>query len=269
MKRWLLVALALALLATMAALPASAQTPPGPPTAHVPPPPEQLKPLLPVLGPSAAPACGTAGLAGVALAGYANGLIYSALTPVFEVCGYLPPATDPATCPADAPIDQAARAVAPGAAPLLPLPTPAATTIDTVNAMNQLVEANTGQPLPPEAIAVLFGASGCTVGSPAPAPDDGGGPQSLIPPSVPAPPVFPGEAAIPVANVAANSFLGVPAAASAAPTPASTSGSRPAAARYPRSGDDWTARLLTALGLLVVLTPLVLRSGQTRRPSRA
>ena len=262
MLRRVLLGLAVAALAVA---PARAQTTP----AQVPQPPPQLAPLLKVLAPAASPACRSAGLAGVALAGQGNGIVYTTLLPVFEVCGYLPPPTHPATCPADQPLDQAARAVAPGAAPLAPIPTPLATSIDTVNAINELVQGLTGQPLPPDTITLLLATSGCTLASGTPPPSGGGGPVALPTPGTPAPnpvPSLPGEAAIPRSQVAGESLLaaGAPAPANAGGAVASAPPIR-SAARFPTSDDDWGPRLLTALILLAVLGPLVVRTGRPRR----
>lgn len=262
--RRVLVGLAVAVLAVA---PASAQNVP----AQVPQPPPQLSPLLKVLAPAASPACRSAGLAGVVLAGQANGVGYTALLPVFEVCSFLPPPTRPAICPADAPLDQAARSVAPGAAPLLPVPTPVATSIDTVNAMNELVQGLTGQSLPPDTLTLLLTTSGCTLKTPAP-PPSGGGPVPLPTPGgapLPAPvSSLPGEAAVPVGHVAADSFAAVPGDASGQSDVATAAPPVRSAALFP-TDDDWVPRLLTALILFAVLGPLVLRTGGIRRRRRA
>lgn len=260
MVRRVLVGLAVAVLAVA---PASAQNVP----AQVPQPPAALQPLLKVLAPAASPACRSAGLAGVVLAGQAGGIGYTTLLPVFEVCSFLPPPTRPATCPADAPLDQAARAAAPGAAPLLPVPTPAATSIDTVSAMNELVQGLTGQSLPPDTITLLLTTSGCSLKSATP-PPSGGGPVALPTPSAPLPapaPSLPGEAAVPTGHVAGDSFAAAPADASGHGDVATAASPVRSAARFPSNDDDWIPRLLTALILFAVLGPLVLRSGGIRR----
>ena len=257
MRRMLVVGSLVAGL-TVGAGAAAAQTVPVPP---------ELQPVLAVFGPAAAPACGAAGLLGSVLAGTAGGAgLYQLLSPVYEVCAYLPPSSAPAVCPGDQPVFDAIRAVAPALGSLLPLPRPVGSSVDTITAIDALVKAQTGQSLPDQTRTLLLTATGCTYPNATPPPADRGA-IDLTPPSTPLPspdvaastltPLVPGGAASDLQAALAPGGDGGSTATAPAPVLA---GASPLSTK-----DDWWTRLIAVLVLFALMLPLVARNRALRR----
>jgi hypothetical protein len=230
--------------------------------------PPQLQPVLAAFGPAAAPACGAAGLLGSVLAGQANGAaLYQLLSPVYEVCAYLPPSSAPAVCPGDQPVLNAIRAVAPALGSLLPLPKPVGQTVDTVTAIDALVKADTGQSLPEQTRTLLLTATGCTYPVATP-PPSGHGSFDLTPPgeSVPMPAVEGSTLAGSLAPPGTASDLQAALAPSGTSGAAAT-GPSPLLANVSPAAipDDWRTRVITVVVLFLGLLPLVARNRALRR----